>query len=210
MVIVAKGRSSWIWCQSDLGSSLNSATLCNRGQPNFPEPVFSPLAWGWQQFKPPLVQLASSRQSVKDSYYYHYWLGADEKAISQQTFCSLCSSGLMFSGLGNLCRIPVLLCFFFKTTAVRPLWSSALRLFPNVAIQQFIPVGNNIPQNLAIILSLLLWGTLWWPNATVTVHQLSLNPPEVIEPQHPWRAWELPPLDGQGVWVQRPGLPRAS
>lgn len=46
--------------------------------------------------------------------------------------------------------------FFFQTTAVRPLWSSALGLFPNVAIQQFIPVGDNIPQNLAIILNLLL------------------------------------------------------
>ena len=75
MVIVAKGRSSWIWCQSDLGFSLNSATLCNRGQPNFPEPVFSPLTWGWQQFKPHWVTAG-----LKEAMYNSSWHLVDSQS----------------------------------------------------------------------------------------------------------------------------------
>lgn len=54
---------------------------------------------------------------------------------------------------------------------LRTFWSSAPSLFLNIAVYQFLLVGDNLVWNLAMILSPLPRRTLGWSNATVTNHQ---------------------------------------
>lgn len=54
---------------------------------------------------------------------------------------------------------------------LRTLWSSAPSLFPNIAVDEFLLVGDNLVRNLAMILNPLPPRTLGWSNATVTNHQ---------------------------------------